>query len=240
MDGVDSVITSAAGYTRRSPTDTAETDTVGNENLVTAAAETGIRRFVLTSILTCDRTPQVPHFWHKFQVEQHLEKQGVPYVALRPGAFIETFAQRGGDPFAKGRLVYVGSPRVPLTFIWTADLARYLAQAVDAPEVEGMHIEIGWDRPVSVRDVAEIASEQLGKRLRTTVIPAGVFSALTPLIARSDPNAKDMAEMFRWFASGNYVADTTLQAKVFGPPPTAEQAIAGYLRQLGHDPAGQI
>jgi uncharacterized protein YbjT (DUF2867 family) len=62
MDGADSVITCAAGYTRHSPQDTALTDTVGNRNLVDAAATVDVRRFVLTSILTCDKTPQVPIF----------------------------------------------------------------------------------------------------------------------------------------------------------------------------------
>jgi uncharacterized protein YbjT (DUF2867 family) len=62
IDGADSVITCAAGYTRHSPQDTTHTDTIGNRNLVDAAATVNVRRFVLTSILTCDKTPQVPHF----------------------------------------------------------------------------------------------------------------------------------------------------------------------------------
>lgn len=65
MDGADSVITTAAGYTRHSKGDTPQIDTIGNSNLAEAASRTGIRRFVLTSILTCDQTPDVPHFWHK-------------------------------------------------------------------------------------------------------------------------------------------------------------------------------
>jgi uncharacterized protein YbjT (DUF2867 family) len=65
MDGIDAVITTTAGYTRHSAADTAEIDTIGNRNLVDAASQTGIRRFVLTSILTCEETPQVPHSWHK-------------------------------------------------------------------------------------------------------------------------------------------------------------------------------
>jgi len=61
MDGVDAVVTTAAGYTRHSKGDSAEIDTTGNRNLVDAARHIGVRRFVLTSILTCDQTPQVPH-----------------------------------------------------------------------------------------------------------------------------------------------------------------------------------
>ena len=86
IDGADSVITCAAGYTRHSPQDTTHTDTIGNRNLVDAAATVNVRRFVLTSILTCDKTPQVPHFWHKKLVEDRLADRGVRYVALPPAA----------------------------------------------------------------------------------------------------------------------------------------------------------
>ena len=65
MDGADSVVTSAAGYTRHSKGDSPQIDTIGNSNLAEAASRTRVRRFVLTSILTCDQTPEVPHFWHK-------------------------------------------------------------------------------------------------------------------------------------------------------------------------------
>jgi nucleoside-diphosphate-sugar epimerase len=58
MTGADAAITTAAGYTRGSKNADA-IDTVGNANLAEAAHRTGIRRFVLTSILTCDQTPDV-------------------------------------------------------------------------------------------------------------------------------------------------------------------------------------
>jgi len=85
MSGVDAVITSAAGYTKRKKGDSAATDIEGNRNLAAAAARTRVRRFVLTSILRCDETPDVPHFWHKKLAEDALEERGVPFVALRPG-----------------------------------------------------------------------------------------------------------------------------------------------------------
>ncbi len=234
MEGADSVITCAAGYTKHSPKDTADTDVLGNRNLVDAAATVGVRRFVMTSILTCDQTPQVPHFWHKRLVEQRLIERGVPYVALRPGAFLETVTQFGGDPFKRGRLIYVGSLRVPFTFIRSTDLADYLALAVEAPLIDGEHIDLGWTQPVALADVADIAEQLLHRHIRRTVIPGWAFSGLGAMIGWANPFIKDMAQMFRWFESGQYVADTARQQEVFGPPPTPEAAIAGYLTELGH------
>lgn len=220
MDGVEAVITSAAGYTRHRKGDSAVIDTVGNINLVDAASRAGIRRFVLTSILTCDQTPDVPHFWHKKLTEDRLEELGVPFVALRPGAFLDQIT-RFGDPFSEGRITWFGSSSVPLTFVLTADLAGYLAAAVDAAGVEGQRIDIGWDRPVSMQEIADISAQLLGREVQVVLNPI-------------NPMAKDLGAMMDWFQSGRYVADTSRQREVFGLPPTAKDAVARLITSLGH------
>lgn len=229
MTGVDAVITSAAGYTGRNK-QALDIDTVGNANLAQAAARTGVRRFVLTSILTSDQTPNVAHFWHKKLAEDKLEELGVPFVALRPGAFLDQVTQMGGDPFEKRRLMWVGTKTVPLTFVLTTDLARYLAAAVDANVGTAERIDIGWDRPISMQGVADIANRLIGQRIKVFSIPALPFR----LIGAIGPSFKDMGAMFAWFATGKYVAETARQAEVFGHVPTAEEAVAAFARSLGH------
>jgi uncharacterized protein YbjT (DUF2867 family) len=235
MDGADAVISTAAGYTRHSKGDTDEIDTIGNRNLVDAASQTGVRRFVLTSILTCDQTPQVPHFWHKKLAEDRLQEAGVPFVSLRPGAFLDMITQVGGsDPFAKRRLMWFGDPTIPLTFVLTKDLAGYLADAVDAPGVEGQRIDIGWDRPVSMREIAQISGDLLGEPVRVRAVPFGVINAAATVVGRINPTIKDMGAMLRWFQTGQYCADPSRQREVFGPPPTAEDAVGRLIKSLGH------
>lgn len=232
MTDVDSVVTTAAGYTRRSRQAT-DIDTVGNTNLAEAASRTGVRRFVLTSILTCEQTPDVSHFWHKKLAEDALEERGVPFVALRPGAFLDQVSQIGGDPFEKRRLLWFGTSAVPLTFVLTSDLAGYLAAAVDAPARDGERVDIGWDRPVTMHEVASLASELIGQRVKVRAVPAGVMRT----VARLVPSLRDMTAMVDWFATGRYVADVARQTQLFGPPPTATEAVAHFAQILGHSPA---
>jgi uncharacterized protein YbjT (DUF2867 family) len=234
MDGADAVVTTAAGYTRHSKGDTPEIDTTGNRNLADAASQAGVRRFVLTSILTCDQTPEVPHFWHKKLAEDRLQELGVPFVSLRPGAFLDQLTRIGGDPFAKRRLMWFGSSTIPLTFVLTSDLAGYLADAVDAPGVDGQRIDIGWDRPVSVEEIASIAGLLLAQPIRVRTIPASVINTAATVLGMFSPMAKDMGAMMRWFQSGRYVADPARQREVFGEVPTAEDAISRLVRSLGH------
>jgi uncharacterized protein YbjT (DUF2867 family) len=234
MDGADAVVSTAAGYTRHSKGDTDEIDIIGNQNLANAARRAGVNRFVLTSILTCDQTPQVPHFWHKKLAEDRLEDLGVPFVALRPGAFLDMITQMGGDPFTKRRLMWFGSQTLPLTFVLTRDLAGYLADAVDAPGVDGQRIDIGWDRPVSMEEIAQISGRLLGEKIRVWSIPAPLINTAGAVVGKFNPMIKDMTAMMRWFQTGQYVADTTRQREVFGQVPTAEDAIGRLIRSLGH------
>jgi uncharacterized protein YbjT (DUF2867 family) len=234
MDGADAVVSTAAGYTRHSKGDTPEIDKTGNRNLAEAASRAGIRRFVLTSILTCDQTPQVPHFWHKKLAEDRLEELGVPFVSLRPGAFLDQITRMGGDPFAKRRLMWAGSPTIPLTYVLTSDVAGYLADAVDVPGVDGQRIDIGWDRPVSMEEIAQISGRLIGQEIRVRTIPAGLINAVAAVVGPFSPMVKDTDAMLRWFQTGGYVADPTRQREVFGDVPTAEDAISRFVGSLGH------
>lgn len=233
MTGVQAVVTTAAGYTRHTKGDSPDIDTVGNRNLAEAAGRADVGRFVLTSILTCDQTPSVPHFWHKKLTEDRLRELGVPFVALRPGAFLDQVTQMG-DPFAKRRLMWFGSASIPLTFVLMSDLAGNLADAVDAPDVEGQTIDIGWDRPVSMQDIADISGALLGEQIKVRTIPAGVIKAAGRTLGLVNPMVKDMAAMLSWFQTGRYVADTARQREVFGSVPTAENTIGRLLTSLGH------
>jgi uncharacterized protein YbjT (DUF2867 family) len=229
MTHVDAVISTAAGYTRRSR-QAEEIDTVGNANLAEAAARAGVGRFVLTSILTCDQAPQVPHFWHKKLAEDRLEQLGVPFIALRPGAFLDQVTAMGGDPFTTGKLRWIGSAAIPLTFVLSTDLAGYLARAVDATIRPGERVDIGWDRPLAMREVGDIAGKLVGRRMSVNSLPTFVMRAMGLVM----PQMKDLAAMVDWFATGNYVANTQRQAELFGAVPTAEEAIARFAERSGH------
>ncbi|PUB27678.1 uncharacterized protein YbjT (DUF2867 family) [Promicromonospora sp. AC04] len=232
MTGADAVITTAAGYTRGGK-QANDIDTVGNANLAEAAKEAGVRRFVLTSILTSHLTPDVPHFWHKKLAEDKLESLGVPFVALRPGAFLDQITQmNGNNPFEKHSTTWLGSKKVKLTFVLTTDLAKLLAAAVDAPVTDGERIDIGWDRPISMDDFAQISTNITGAKMKVRAIPTGLLLTAGALIGRWAPLVPDMAAMARWFDTGKYVADTSRQAEVLGPVPTAEEAIAGFAAGL--------
>ena len=116
----------------------------------------------------------------------------------------------------------------------TSDLAGYLADAVDAPGVDGQRIDIGWDRPVSMQEIAQISGRLIGQQMRVRTIPAGLINTAAAVVGPFSPMVKDMDAMMRWFQTGGYVADPSRQREVFGPVPTAEDAITRFVGSLGH------
>jgi uncharacterized protein YbjT (DUF2867 family) len=236
LAGCDALITTAIGYSNRRKGDArGGADTRGNRNLVDAAAAAGVRRFVFCSVLTCDRAPSVPHFWHKKLVEDYLEERGVPFVALRPGAFLD---QGPADFWAaglkKGRLRFIANPRVPLTFVHSSDVAKYLARALDLKlGVSSAKIDIGTDRAVSLAELAGMMATFLGRRVTPQVPPWPIISAALLAAGLFDPWQRDLRSMMAYIQRGGYVADLTEQRKHFGEVPTIEASTKRYLDESG-------
>jgi uncharacterized protein YbjT (DUF2867 family) len=45
--------------------------------------------YIYCSVLAADKTESIEHFWNKKLGEDYLESQGIPFIALRPGAFLD-------------------------------------------------------------------------------------------------------------------------------------------------------
>src|SRR5712691_1205436 len=234
MSGSNAVVTTAAGYTRRRKGDSLEkVDDLGNRNLVDDSKKMGIRRFVFTSILTCDQARDVPHFWQKKLIEDYLERSGVPFVALRPGAFLgggsARFFSRGLE---KGRMMAFASTTVRWTYIHPDHVARCLALAVDDPRAVGRRIDLGTDRPVSTVQLAGIFGDLLGREVRPSRGSARILKVVGTLGGLFVPAMRDMMAMGRYFETGKYVADTRVQAELFGPVPTIEDTARRMVAEL--------
>jgi nucleoside-diphosphate-sugar epimerase len=142
-----------------------------------------------------------------------------------------------GSGIAKGRLLSIGSPAVPLTYVLSADVARCLAEAMDAEGVEGERIDIGWNRPLSMGEVARISSDVLGREIRVRTVPWWLLNLVLGAVGRFSGQAADIREMVRYFQSGRYVADVARQREAFGHVPTAEEGVARWLREAALAPA---
>ena len=142
----------------------------GTRNLVAAAQDAGVRRFVLASALGARRATKdaVPYFAAKWEMERAVKESGLEYVIFRP-SFV--FGKDGGVLPTFVRLArfapvtpIVGPGTQRLQPIWVEDVAEYYARAVDLPAAANRTFEIGgpdaptwnefWDRLKRVLGVA--------------------------------------------------------------------------------------
>ncbi|MFI2712177.1 NmrA/HSCARG family protein, partial [Micromonospora sp. NPDC018662] len=112
-----------------------------------AAAATGVRHVVYSSVGGADRSSGVPHFESKWAIERHLRRVGVPTTVVRPTFFMDNFLGFGPevvDGALVVRLALAPSTRVQL--VAAEDIGRLAATAFDEPdEFVGRAIELAGD-----------------------------------------------------------------------------------------------
>jgi len=235
LENVDAVITTAIGYMGGKKGDSlASVDDTGNRNLVDAAAKMGTPRFVFTSILSADKAQSVPHFWQKKQIEDYLKQKGVPFIALRPGAFMDQSAKTDfwASGLKKGKLSVLGSTKIKWSYILTDDLAEFLALAAVNSEITESIIDIATDEPMNTEQLAQYASEYTGHAVKLSSIPWPIMGMVFGLMGLFNPWMGDLKKMFDFFFSGKYVADTSLQKKVFGKVPNTKESAFRYFEMI--------
>ena len=195
----------------------------GTRDLVVAAQEAGVRRFVLMSALgVAERTKDlVPYYRAKWEMEQAVEASSIPSVIFRP-SFV--FAADGGilPTFRKlAKLApvtpIVGSGMQRLQPIWADDVAAYFVRAVDGVGT-GVTFELGGPDVVSWNELWERLKTALGVRRPSVHVPMGLMrlnALVTERLPGDIPLTRDLLKMME--AGDNIVADDAA-AKTFALP----------------------
>jgi uncharacterized protein YbjT (DUF2867 family) len=164
----------------------------GTRNLVVAAQEAGVERFVLMSALgTSDRSKDIAPYYHaKWEEERLVKESGLEHTIFRP-SFI--FGRDGGMlPGLIGLVRF--SPVVPvigtkkLQPIWVEDVAACFASALEKPAAANRTFEVAGPDVVTFSELNRRLRRILGKRrlsfqMPTPLLKAGatVGSLLPPL-----------------------------------------------------------
>jgi uncharacterized protein YbjT (DUF2867 family) len=177
----------------------------GTRDLVTAAQQTGVRRFVLMSALgTSDETKDlVPYYHAKWDMEQTVKASGLEHVIFRP-SFV--FGREGGilPTFRKlARMTpvtpIIGSGGQRIQPIWVEDVAAYFAAAVDKPDAANRTFELGGPDAVSWNQFWQRLRAALGIRRRPTLhMPMPLMRAnalLTERLPGNIPLTRDLLTM---------------------------------------------
>ena len=172
--GVDVVI-STASATRRTDDTPENVDMRGTINLIDAAREAGVRRFIFVSTLGAVPDSPVPAFRAKATAEAHLKESGLSYVILQPDAFMDVwFGMLIEAPIASGMPVtLVGDSTGRHSFIAEADLAHFAVRAARRSEPASATLPLGGPEAITFRDAAKAYEAALGRPLTIRSVPPG-------------------------------------------------------------------
>jgi uncharacterized protein YbjT (DUF2867 family) len=196
----------------------------GTRNLLAAAKEAGVGRFVHMSALgtTAETKDLVPYYNAKWQMEQDVKASGIPYVIFRP-SFI--FGPDGGilPTFAKlARLTpvtpVIGSGRQRIQPIWADDVGAYFARAVTEEAAANRTFEIGGPEAVSWNEFWERLKRARGIKRPSVHVPVGLMRVNALVTERLPGNIPLTRDLLKMLEAGDNVVTDTSAVDVFGLP----------------------
>jgi uncharacterized protein YbjT (DUF2867 family) len=196
----------------------------GTRDLLAAARDSGVRRFVHMSALgTSEETKNVvPYYGAKWETEQQVQGSTLPYVIFRP-SFV--FGPDGGilPTFVKlARLTpvtpIIGSGRQRIQPIWAEDVAKYFAAAVERDDVAGRIFELGGPDVVSWNEFWERLKRVRSIRRPSLHIPVGLMRINALLTERLPGNIPLTRDLLRMLELGDNVASDDAAVRTFQLP----------------------
>jgi NADH dehydrogenase len=196
----------------------------GTRDLVTAAKDAGVRRFVLMSALgTSEETKDlVPYYHAKWESEQAVTGSGLDYVIFRP-SFI--FGREGGILVTFRRLAklapvtpVIGSGKQRLQPIWVDDVASYFAAGIDKSEATGHIFELGGPDAVTWEEFWARLKRSLGVRRPSVHVPMALMRANALLTERLPGNIPLTRDLLTMLERGDNVVTNDDAVRTFGLP----------------------
>ncbi|MGA8047848.1 MAG: NAD(P)H-binding protein [Dermatophilaceae bacterium] len=234
--GVTTVVTTANAISRvlagAKDVSIASVDVAGNRNLVAAAREAGVRRFVFVSAAGVDRgmADLAPLAAAKRATERLLRESGMQVVLVRPDMFQEVWlAPTSGIDPAKGKALIYGTGDTPVRYVAVADVATLTARlaVVDSPP---RIVEFGGPEPLTRNEVVAAFEAATGRPITVRHVPRLVLKVAGRLLARPKPALASLMGM-ALYADLNPSTwdDAPLQDAGIDPIP-ASAYIAGAVR----------
>jgi NADH dehydrogenase len=220
VEGCDAVVHLAAIILGK-PADFERVMAQGTRDLVAAARDAGVRRFVLMSALGVgEKTKDLtPYYRGKWDMEQAVQGSGLEHVIFRP-SFV--FGSDGGALQVFMRQVrwspvtpVIGDGKKEIQPIWVDDVAAYFAKGVDLPAAENRTFELGGPDVVTWNELYARIATGLHKRRGRVNLPVGLARAGAAMVEWL-PNAPITRDQIQMIEAGDNTCDMTPANEAFG------------------------
>jgi uncharacterized protein YbjT (DUF2867 family) len=182
--GVDQIVATANNNMGKGETSPTRLDLSAYQNLCAAARNTGVRRLIYVSFRGVSQDAPVDIFRVKWYVEDAIRRSGVPYVMLRPTAFMETWID---DILVKGIrekgvATIFGDGRTLANYIAVDDVAEFAVKILGRPEVMNEAVEAGGPSNLSQNELATLVERRLNRQAKRRHVPLAAMRLLPPIV----------------------------------------------------------
>ncbi|MBD2552935.1 NAD(P)H-binding protein [Limnothrix sp. FACHB-708] len=200
-----------------------DVDWRGKVNLIQAAKESGVDRYIFLSILNANQFPKVPLMEVKRCTEAYLKQLEMNYTILRPCGFLQGLIGQYAIPILENQSVWVPDRGSPVAYMDTQDIAKFAVRALTATETERQAFPVVGPKAWTPAEIIALCEKLSDRQAKITSPPTGLLNLV-----------RSAARWFKWSLN---VADRLAFADVFssGQPLTAE--MAETYRAFGIDPA---
>ncbi|HSL46436.1 MAG TPA: SDR family oxidoreductase [Anaerolineales bacterium] len=210
--GMDTVITTATTTVSMQPGDSIPiTDQQGQLDLVQAARQAGVRKFVFISVP--QRMEPCPLTTAKRTVEQAVISSGMDYTILCPCLFMEVWLSPiVGFDYPNAKATIYGDGHAKNAYISRENVAEYVVQSLDNPATRNTLFELGYPQMHSQLEAVRIFEQASGKAFELQFVPVSALEAQRD--TATDPLQCSFAAMMHNLSTGLHV-DISIAQKVF-------------------------
>ena len=182
--GVDQIVATANSNMGKGATSPTRIDLSGYQNLCAAARNTGVRRLIYVSFKGVSQDAPVDIFRIKWYIEDAIRRSGVPYVMLRPTAFMDIWIDQllAKGIREKGVATIFGDGNTIANYIAVDDVAQFAEKILSRPEVVNEAVETGGPSNVSQNDLAALLERRLKSSGKRRHVPVVMMRLLPPVI----------------------------------------------------------
>lgn len=193
------------------------------KNLIGAAKEAGVRRFVLMSSLgTDERTAGLTAYSKaKWEAQQALQGSGLEWTVFKPsfvfgvdGGMLPDFKKLARMPV----IVVPGNGTRRLQPIWVDDVAAYYATSVDEPKAANRVFELGGPDAVTWNEFWQRLQAALGVRRPVMHVPMPMMRLQTRLTDRLPIHVPIDSAMLKLLEAGDNAVSDPAAREVFDLP----------------------
>jgi NAD(P)H dehydrogenase (quinone) len=190
------------------------------ETVISAAQSADVERLVFHSVLH-PHIEAMPHHWQKARVEELLFASGLPIIILQPTAYMQNVAAAWDQILTHGRYPVPYSPATRLSLVDLEDVAQAAALVLTEPTYIGATIELVGTPGMSPREMAELLSAELDRRVTVEVVPLEAWERNARASGLGEYQVSALSRMFAYYEEHGLTGSPQALTGVLGRQPTS-------------------